>query len=127
MSKKYRHLSAEDRGAISVLIQQGQSIRSIAAMLHRSPSTISRELKRNGWRPAIQGKAVMGRPRQSPAYEAERAGNRARRKRHLPRSCRKLQPDNQLWAEVRGKLDKRWSPQQIARHLKRAHPTRPSM
>lgn len=130
MSKKYRHLSAEDRGAISVLIQQATSIRSIARLLNRSPSTISRELKRNGWKPAIDGRPVMGRPRQAPAYEAERAGNRARRKRHMPRRCRKLQPhqpENALWPEVRDKLALQWSPRQIAQHLKSAHPMEPNL
>ena len=53
MSKSYRHLSAEDRGAPSMLIHQGSSIRSIARLLQRSPSTISRELKRNGWKPLV--------------------------------------------------------------------------
>jgi len=130
MTKKYRHLSGEDRGAIDVLIHQGHSIRSVARTLHRSPSTISRELKRNGWRPAAGDKPVIGRPRQSPAYEASRAGNLARRNRHVARRCRKLptdKPDNALWIEVRAKLEKRWSPQQIAQYLKRTHPTEPAL
>ena len=126
----YKHLSAEDRGAINALILQNHNIRSIARLLERAPSTISRELKRNGWRPNVEGQPVMGRPRQSPAYEADRAGKRARQNRDKPRRERKLKPreeGNVLWAEVRAKLLKRWSPQQIAQHLKQVHPAEPTM
>lgn len=130
MGKNYKHLSAEDRGAIDAMILQGNSIRSIARLLGRAPSTIKRELDRNGWKPPIVDKPVMGRPRQRPAYEASRAGNLARRNRHKARRARKLrpgEPDNALWTKVRVKLDKRWSPEQIAQHLRQAHPTEPNL
>jgi len=47
MSKQYKHLSKEERDRLAVLKGQGCSIREIATHLNRSPSTISRELRRN--------------------------------------------------------------------------------
>src|SRR5271163_781356 len=57
MSQDYTHLELEDRCSIARLHEAGQSIRQIAAALDRSPSTVSRELRRNrgakvGYRPA---------------------------------------------------------------------------
>ncbi len=52
----YRQLTLEERCSIARLREAGQSIRQIAAALDREPSTVSRELKRNGakvgYRPA---------------------------------------------------------------------------
>ena len=42
-----RYLSFTEREEIAVLRATGRGVRQIAAMLHRSPSTISRELRRN--------------------------------------------------------------------------------
>jgi IS30 family transposase len=48
MGQSYDHLSLEDRFTISRLQAEGRSIRQIAAIMDRSPSSITRELKRNG-------------------------------------------------------------------------------
>lgn len=48
MGQSYDHLSLEDRCRIAKLQTEGRSIRQIAAALDRSPSSIARELKRNG-------------------------------------------------------------------------------
>jgi transposase, IS30 family len=48
MGRSYGQLSLEDRCEIARLSANGSSIRQIAAALDRPPSTISRELKRNG-------------------------------------------------------------------------------
>jgi IS30 family transposase len=48
MGQSYDHLSLEDRCTIAKLQAEGRSIRQIAAAVDRSPSTIGRELKRNG-------------------------------------------------------------------------------
>ena len=50
MGRHYNHLSAEERGAIMVGKARGESARQLAMLLGRSPSTISRELARNGHR-----------------------------------------------------------------------------
>jgi IS30 family transposase len=46
-TKKYRHLSLEEREEISIGLEMGLKQNSIALKLQRSPSTISREIKRN--------------------------------------------------------------------------------
>lgn len=43
----YRHIGIKERRAIARLLQEGRSIRQIAAKLNRSPSTVSREVNRN--------------------------------------------------------------------------------
>src|ERR1700710_3303302 len=48
MGRSYGQLSLEDRCEIARFSANGSSIRQIAAALDRPPSTISRELKRNG-------------------------------------------------------------------------------
>ena len=44
--KNNKHLSLEERSKLSILHSQGKGVRSIARILERSPSTISRELNR---------------------------------------------------------------------------------
>ena len=44
--RKFKHLSSYERGKISALLNEGKSVRYIARQLGRSPSTISREVKR---------------------------------------------------------------------------------
>lgn len=43
----YTHLTTKERECLMLLYEKGESIRKIAKSLHRSPSSISRELKRN--------------------------------------------------------------------------------
>jgi IS30 family transposase len=101
--RRYRELSLDERISIRAGIERGDGVRSIAALLGRSASTISRELSRHS---------------EGGAYGAERADAAARRLRHKPRVVRKL-ADPRLWAVVEGALRKRWSPQQIALRLRR--------
>lgn len=123
MGRHYTHLSAEERGAIMVGKARGESARQLAIWLGRSPSTIARELARNGHRePSAQPR--MGRPRL--AYDAQRAGQRAARLRRTPRRPRKLIPTTRLWRRVCRLLAKGWSPQQISRTLRRQYPHRPA-
>ncbi|WP_369823003.1 helix-turn-helix domain-containing protein, partial [Rhizobacter sp. OV335] len=84
MTRTYEQLSAEERGVIMALSTQGSSARAIARTLERAPSTITRELRRNGHRTS-SGRALMGRPRKRPGYDAVDAGQRARRVRRLGR------------------------------------------
>lgn len=112
MGKLYEHLSAEERGVIMVMRQQGCSVREVARSLRRSPSTVSRELQRNGV--AACGGAPTGRPRRIQGYDASTAGQRARRLRRKRRRMRKLDPQGVLWHQVRSCLERKWSPQQIA-------------
>jgi IS30 family transposase len=45
--KCYTHLSLAEREEIAIALEQGQSLRSIAESLGRSPSSVSQEVKRN--------------------------------------------------------------------------------
>lgn len=124
MGKHYAQLCAEERGAIMAMQARGASGRDIARVLRRACRTVSRELRRNGHRPA-GGRKPRGRPRLHPGYDATRAGTRARRLRHKPRRARKLQPQTRLWRRVHGLLKRRRSPQQVAAMLRHWHPQQP--
>ena len=95
-----------EREEISRGIVANLSIRSIAAYLQRSPSTISREIKRNG------GYAD---------YRATQAEQAAWDRAHRPKLC-KLAGNPMLRQIVARKLRCNWSPEQIAGWLKRQHP-----
>ena len=45
--RSYRHMSAEDRETLSVGLAHGHSLRTMASVLGRAPSTVSRESARN--------------------------------------------------------------------------------
>jgi len=99
-------LTLAEREEISRGVVIGQSIRSIAASLERAPSTICREINRNGGR---------GNYRATKADQA--AWERARR----PKPC-KLARNRKLSRVVARKLQRNWSPEQIGGWLKRMHP-----
>jgi IS30 family transposase len=126
MGTHYCHFSAEERGVIMAMSNEGRSVRAIAAALGRAPSSVSRERWRNGWKPT-DGQAFMGRPPLRPGYDASRASQRARRLRHRSRRIRKLARGSALWASVRTLLESGWSPEQIAGTLKRDHPGHPAL
>ena len=107
MSTQYNHLSTEERVTIMVMLFQRQTLRAIAALLGRHPSTISREIKRNP---------------QQPHYDAIQATSRAQQLRHAPRRQRRLSPDSELFQVVVEMLRIGWSPQQIARRLRSIWP-----
>src|ERR1044072_184288 len=102
MGRSYGQLSLEDRCAIAQLSANGSSIRQIAAALDRSPSTISRGLKRHGG-------AQVG---DKPSYAQRRA--KARRWKGS-----RLERDESLRAAVIERLASGWSPEQIAGRLRR--------
>jgi IS30 family transposase len=107
-----RYLSLEERLQIADLHLAGASMRAIAARLGRAPSTISRELGRNGPVPAA-GRAR--RTRYAPYAAHKRAGLRARRPKPF-----KLE-DARLALAVQAKLCLKWSPAQISAHLAGEH------
>jgi len=98
-------LTLSEREEISRGVVAGRSIRSIAASLGRAPSSISREIRRNG--------GPVGY-RAAPADQA--ALDRARR----PKVC-KLVQNRALAHLVASKLCREWSPEQIAGWLKRTY------
>lgn len=133
-AKNYEHLCAEERAVIMTMKSQGTSARRIAALLRRAPSTISRELRRNGYRsePACSPQGVqLGRPRLRPllagGYDAAGAGRRAHRLRHRARMQRKLHPRGPLWPQVFAHLQHGLSPEQVACTLRLEHPDAPHL
>ena len=57
MGEVYSHLSEEERQVIQIEIGNGAGIRAIGAMIGRSPSTVSREIKRNTWFPSNESES----------------------------------------------------------------------
>jgi IS30 family transposase len=100
-------LSMAEREEISRGLAAGYSIRRIAAGLGRAPSTICREVNTNG-----------GTMR----YRAAKADREAWARAARPKRC-KLAGNPMLRAIVEEKLQRRWSPEQIAGWLKLTHPT----
>jgi IS30 family transposase len=117
MGNSYEQLSAEERGAIMGMKSQGASSRAIATHLSRSPSTITRELRRNGYRRQTGPKVADQLPI-AKAYDATGAGQRAHRLRYKARRKRTLDRHGALWEQVEPYLQLRWSPEQIAGTLK---------
>ena len=105
------HLSLTEREEISRGIAAGEPLCAIADRLGRAPSTISRELARNGGR--------VG-------YRAHRADRVAWQRARRPQAC-KLAANETLRAEVEDKLAIRWSPQQISGWLKHTYPDTEAM
>ncbi len=101
-----RALTVAEREEISRGIASGQSLRSIARILSRAPSTLSREVRRNG-----------GRRRYRAAEADKQAWKRARRRKRCRLVCRP-----RLRQLVEEKLREGWAPQQITGWLKRTYP-----
>ena len=76
MGKIYQQLSSEERTMIPTQLEMGTRPAAIAVGLNRSASTLSRELRRNGWaRPPAH--RVPGRPTVAGGYLACAAHQRA--------------------------------------------------
>lgn len=99
------HLSAAEREEVSRGLVAGTSVRGIARQLGRSPSTISREIARNGG---------------AQAYRAEQAERRAFSQARRPKTCL-LASNEPLALLVAEKLQSNWSPQQISGWLQAVH------
>ncbi len=102
---QYKHLNIEEREKIQELFWQKKSIRHIAEKLNRSPSSISRELRRNF-------------PKERKTYIPRLANERA----FFKRTCRGRK-DRLKTKEVRvyviKHLKERWSPEQISGRIKK--------
>src|ERR1700680_1305854 len=99
-------LTPAEREEISRGIAVHQSARSMAGLLGRAPSTVSREISRNG---GYDG------------YRATLADDKAWAQAHRPKRC-KLATNPWLRQAVASKLRVNWAPEPIAGWLKRTHP-----
>ena len=126
----YRRLSIEERERIHAGIEREESIREIARVLGRAPSTIKRELDKNlrhqRYHPARSRAA--GRKRTLPwAYSPHLAQLRADRRAIRRARPAKLAANERLRREVQSRLDRKHSPEQIARRLREDFPDQPEM
>jgi IS30 family transposase len=99
-------LSRSEREEISRGLASNVSLRAIALQLQRAPSTISREVKRNGG---------------LDQYRASAAEQAAWERAHRPKAC-KLVDHPFLQRVVAHKLQLQWAPQQIAGWLQHQYP-----
>lgn len=108
----YHHLTPMERGQIQALVERGESFRAIARSVGRSPSTICREVARNG-----------GRGR---AYEADRSQSRYQRVR---KACRRTLSLSHLPLRryPYEKISAGWSPEQVSGRLWLDFPGQPRM
>ncbi|MEE1721451.1 IS30 family transposase [Streptomyces sp. JV186] len=111
-----RFLREADRIHIADRLREKASIRTIAAELGRSPSTISREVRRNGamWRSSGW------------AYRPHAAQSRADARRPRPKPG-KIGQNPELRDFIQDHLQRRWSPEQICQALRARFPDRPEM
>ena len=112
-SRSSRYLCEDERIHIADRLREKATVRAIAAELGRSPSTISRGIRRNrhpgsgAYRPhAAQARADARRPRPGP---------------------RKINDAPELRNAVQEMLDEKWSPEQICQALRARFPQRPEM
>lgn len=106
-TQRYSHLSAAERETVSLGLAHGHSLRTMASVLGRAPSPVSREVGRN---------TIRGHPSRACAAQTQ-AATRAR----PPRRPRKLL-DPWLWQSVQTHLRQGCSPEQIAGRLRRVYP-----
>jgi transposase, IS30 family len=108
-----RYLREDERIHIADRLRENATVRAIAAELGRSPSTVSREIRRN-------------RHSASGAYRPHAAQARADARRPRPKP-RKINNTPELREAVQAMLDEKWSPEQICHALRQKFPDRPEM
>ena len=103
MPEGYRHLTYAERCQIHALMKSGHSNGAIARQLGRSPSSVSREIRRNG--------GARG-------YRHAQAQRKAEARRVAASSVpRRMTPD--LWRMVEERLAEGWSPERISGRLRK--------
>lgn len=117
----YTHFTIEERKYLQQLLSEGYSFRKIAGVLERSPSSISREVKRNkaAWKP-------RNKPDNPYWYNHWRAQNLyIRRRRESVRMA--LTPDTEEWNYIVLNLEQYWSPEAISNRWHKEHPDKKSL
>ena len=100
-TKKYSHLNLEEREEIAIGLENGMKLYEIASLLNRSPSTISREIKRNN--PSIR----------LVRYRANRAQLKADERKKISHIRQRI-PNKRLRRYISKLLHKGYSPEIIA-------------
>ena len=103
ITKNYEHFTQDERNELSVLLKKGYSLRDAAGALKKSPSSVSREVKRNG----VNGE-----------YDPKKANLKARVKRLYSKfQGMKVRQRSEIEAYIHEKMRMRWSPEDIAGRL----------
>ncbi len=110
----YTHLTLSEREYLEGKLKEGKSLRWIANALDRSPSTISREVKRN-W------------SKRAERYHHWNANNCYKSRRKACHRKNNLTKDPAAFAYVLGKLELYWSPEIIAGRWNKEHENKISM
>ncbi len=103
---QYKHLTIEERETIQLMLWKKKSVRSIAKKLNRSPSSVSREIKRNN-----PPQRIVYTPRLAHEKAIKNRSKRGREKRLKSKKVRDY---------VIKHLKLEWSPEQIAGTIKDA-------
>ena len=105
---KYKRISIEEREEISIMLEQGQSLRAIARSLDRHVSSISREINRSlrGFEPY---RAIISDRDAIKKASSRRKGDS------------KIRSNSRLQNIIKKKLQLFWSPEQIAVYLKKTY------
>jgi IS30 family transposase len=119
--KSYKHFTSDERECLQQLLAKNMSMRKIADILEKSPSSISREIKRN---------RAKFRPHKKPDnkywYNSWRAQNlyiqRRRQNQH-----RALHTDTEEWDFICAGLKQYWSPEAICGRWKLLHPNKKTL
>ena len=106
----YSHYTLEERKCLQRLLEEGRSVRFIARATGRSPSSVSREIRRN---------------KSKKHYGYWYANNRAIERRRKSHPMKRLKECNALGDYVRQKLALYWSPECIAEKWRLKHPHDP--
>ena len=114
----YTHFTLKERKYLQELLSEGLSFRKIAAILERSPSSISREVRRN---------RAKYKPKRKPDnpywYNHWRTQNLyIRRRREQNRAA--LEPGTDAWEYIVSNLKRFWSPETIRECWHKAFPER---
>ena len=127
MGTNYKHLSCEERTLIQLSLEQGCTLRVIACSLQRALSSISRELKRNGWTNPTTGPQKRGRPPLAGGYRAPLAQQRVAGLARTARYLSRLTQAGPLWGYGARLLRDRHSLEQISGILCRMQPDDPTL
>lgn len=106
--QSYEHFTLVERETLRIKLQEGKSLRQIAKEMGRSPSTLSREYRRNG--------------KKDGGYNAWWACSMYLYRRKRCVRTYRLDADPELLAFTLGGLSKYWSPQIITAKWKQLHP-----
>lgn len=109
--KSYTHFTLDERICLQKLFSEGLSMRKIASILGRSPSTISREIKRN-W------------SKKKKHYHAWGANVKYICRRKNSHRKNRLLTDSEMYRFTHEALLKYWSPEIIAGRWNVEHSTR---